>query len=237
VASLILHHCDCAVDPMVDEPPFIGRCFQAARRLGLHREAALTAMAPCDAEIGRRVWYTLLEMEIMASMRCGLSLSRDSNEDSFDTREPSYDDGIGGPGGGGDSSSAISAAAQLRMTRVLRRVFERGSVDARSRRRQQQPDCDLAAEIEQLDSFIDEAVARLAARGLPERGQISSQLLGANPLTHGELYLDNAREATVLNAFNRIRLTMMKYTVSIAFNRTFLDRTPQQGEAARLWGL
>ncbi|KAL7952236.1 hypothetical protein V8C34DRAFT_299774 [Trichoderma compactum] len=235
VASLILYHCDCTMDPMVDEPPFIARCLQAACRLGLHREAALTAMPPWDAEIGRRVWYTLLEMEVMASIRCGLSVSHASMEDSFDTREPSNgqcDEAIGGLG---DSASTISAAAQRRMTSLLRRIFERSGGDARNRWRQ--PDCDgLEAEIEQFDNFIDEAVARLAVRGLSERGQISSQLLWANPLTHEKLYLDNAREATVLNAFCRIRLTMMKYTVSIAFNRMFLDRTPHEGEAARLWG-
>jgi hypothetical protein len=236
VASLILYHCDCAMDPMVDEPPFIARCFQAARRLGLHREAALSAMLPSEAETGRSVWYTLLEMEIMASIRCGLSLSHDSMEDSFDTREPSngqYDEATGELG---DSASTINAAAQRRMTRVLRRIFELCGGEARNRWRQ--PDCDgLVTEMEQFDNFIDEAVARLAVRGLPERGQISSQLLGANPLTHEELYLHNAREGTVLNAFCRIRLRMMKFTVSIAFNRMFLDRTQQEGEAARLWGL
>ncbi|KAL7932234.1 hypothetical protein V8C35DRAFT_328922 [Trichoderma chlorosporum] len=233
VASLILYHCDYTMDPVVEEPPFIARCFQAACRLGLRREAVLAAMAPHDAEIGRRVWYTLLDMEVMASIRCGLSLSHASTEDSFDTREPSNrqcDDAIG------DSASTISAAAQRRMTSVLRRIFEQSGGDARSRWRQ--PDSDgLAAEIEQFDSFIDEAVARLTVRGMPpERGQISSQLLWASPLTHEKLYLDNAPEPTVLNSFCRIRLTMMKYTVSIAFNRMFLDGTSHDGEAARLWG-
>ncbi|KAI6777786.1 uncharacterized protein J7T54_001395 [Emericellopsis cladophorae] len=221
VASLILYHCDWTMDPMVEEPPFIARCFQAACRLGLHREAALIAMPSCDAEIGRRVWYTLLEMDVVSSIRCGLSLSHCGMESSFDTREPRN---------GPDDLASTITAAQCRMTHVLRRILERSRGGDGSAR----PDSDLAAAIEQFDSFVDEAAAQLPVRGLPERGQISSQLLGANPLTHAELYLENTREATVLNAFCRIRLRMMKYTVSIAFNRMFLDKTPREGEAARL---
>ena len=157
VASLIAHQCDPTIDPLVDEAPFIARSFQGARALGLSHEAVLAAMPPADAEIGRRVWYNLLDMEVMSTIRCGASPSGHGCERGFDTRAPRGEE---------DTASFVLTVAQRRMTSVVRCIIQtRGAGDDNDDDTSgPEAVAQLADEIEQFDSFIDELVVCLLRR-------------------------------------------------------------------------
>lgn len=238
IASLLAQECDLSVDPIIDMPPFISRSIHAAMTLGLHREAALSEFPDSEAEMGRRVWHHLLDLEVTAFFEPGNSLHLISSKATYDTRLPGEQGDAALAMGSKDhcqkapaphsstantSSAMILARGQHETSRMLRRVIDtcysgHQSPEVTELKR-------LASEMEEFDRKIDGLIRRLAVRGIPECGQISSQLLGANPLVHSGLYVDNPREPTVLNAFCRIRLNMMKFNVSTLFNRQFLNHS------------
>ncbi|KAM7214024.1 hypothetical protein V8F06_010596 [Rhypophila decipiens] len=232
VASILAQWCDPGVDQIIDMPPFIAQCVQAARVLGLHKDEALAAMSVTDAQTGRMVWQHVMELEILATVCSGACLAFLSSDESFDMPPPLKVTDIALDPLLTSSSSRILATGRLEMIRIMRRIIKvcyytsgssKGSDNATS-----YPTKDdiknLSQEIECFENIMDALIGLLNVRGQPEQGQISSLLLGANPLIHGELYTDNPRDITVPNAFYRIILTMMKFFVSVLFNRQFLQQ-------------
>ncbi|KAI0503394.1 hypothetical protein F5B22DRAFT_662085 [Xylaria bambusicola] len=73
--------------------------------------------------------------------------------------------------------------------------------------------------IAQFHDKLDDMISRLSASGLPEHGQIPSQLFEASAPNNPRLYGDYPRQQTVLISFARTLLSMMKYHISIVSGR------------------
>ncbi|KAI3317300.1 hypothetical protein HD806DRAFT_527198 [Xylariaceae sp. AK1471] len=240
-ASLLAQDCDPTVDQFIDMSPFISQSVQAAITLGLHREGALGTMGEVDAELGRRIWHHIVSLDIYTSIHSGTPLSSATSEEWYDTRFPkSVDDASIGISSLLDhqsqqpsktSSAMLLATGVYEFHRILRRItvtcYQNFSPDTESLKR-------LVFKIEAFEVSIDVLISQLEVRGLPEQGQISHQLLQASPRLNSHLYLDDPRESTTFNSFARIKLCMMKYYVSIFFNRQFLHQTPQE-QLSQLW--
>ncbi|KAG6365898.1 hypothetical protein INS49_000074 [Diaporthe citri] len=241
VASLLAEDCDPTVDQILDMPLFISRSIQAARTMGLHREDTLAAMGEVEGDIGRHVWHHLIHLDVLATIRSGTTLSHSSGEDSYNTLAPNEH---GGQKSGRSfpyqadpraSLSNIVATGKYELTRIIRRILETcyGSSSSPPPKGQLER---VADDIERFEKRIDGLISMIEARGLPEHGQISSQLLSASPLTHGHLYQDDPHESAVFSAYCRIWLSMMKYYASVLFNRQFLHQTSLD-QSSSLWSL
>lgn len=241
IASILAQECDPKVDEILAAPPFVSQCMQAARTLGLHREEAVAVRGEIEAELSRRVWYHIIQLEVLATISSGNSLSYSSSEESYNVRMPyEFNDASIGTGKLSlDVSAQVSQASttmllalgRYEMSRTLRHIVEKCYNNHAPTR---ETLGFLVACIEQLESKIDGFIARLEVRGLPEQGHISTQLLEANPLVHTHLYRDDPHEETVFNAFARIMLYMMKHYVAILFNRQFLNQASSQ-QTSRIW--
>ncbi|KAM7183137.1 hypothetical protein V8F20_012734, partial [Naviculisporaceae sp. PSN 640] len=245
VASILAQWCDPGVDQIIDMPPFIAQCVQGARVLGIHKETALAQLSETDAETGRMVWQHIMELEVLATVCSGTCLAFLSSEDSFDMPPPLKMSDLAPGSTLSSSSSKVLARGRLEMIRIMRRVikvcyFNSGygssTGDNKTTATPTRDDIKaLSLEVEAFENIMDGLVGLLNVRGQPEHGQISSLLLGANPLIHGELYTDSTRDSTVPNAFYRIILMMMKYFVSVLFNRQFLQhREPSHSEGKHM---
>jgi hypothetical protein len=241
VASLLAQECDPKVDEILTAPTFVSQTMQAARTLGLHREDAVMARGEIEGEVARRVWYHILYLEVLATISSGSSLSYSTSEDCFSTCMPhEFNDASMGASRlsldstnryAQTSTAMLLAIGRYEMSRVMRHVIEQ----CYNNRVPTKEDLGiLVAEMEQFESKIDGAIARLEVRGIPEQGHISTQLLGANPLIHKRLYQDNPHEETVFNSLARIQLSMMKNYVSIFFNRQFLNQASNH-QTSKIW--
>ena len=74
-----------------------------------------------------------------------------------------------------------------------------------------------------LQLNIDTLIARILAKGLPEKGLIPSRPANASPLSQRELYMDHLHGATVPTSWTRIMLTMLKTEAAILFQRLVME--------------
>ena len=232
IASILARECDSEVDEILTAPAFVAQAMQAATSLGLHSEEVIArAYGEVEGELARRAWYHIIYLEVLATLTSGTSLSHTTNEEFYTTKIPqeSHDaslcfgrDSVGRSSQNPQSSTAmLLSTGRYEMTRMMRKVVEQCYGN---RVPNKEEISNLTAELEQFQEIIDILVGRLKARGIPEHGHIAAQLLKADPLIHKRLYEDNSDDETVLNAFARIMLCVMKNHVLIFFNRQFLTQ-------------
>jgi hypothetical protein len=83
---------------------------------------------------------------------------------------------------------------------------------------------------------IDALICRIPSQGIPERGFIPSRLTNTSPSTHSALYRDDATEPTVLGAWMRAVLTLLKFDVAILLHKSFLSAPNGSNlEACKAW--
>ncbi|KAK6008848.1 hypothetical protein QM012_000751 [Aureobasidium pullulans] len=241
ISILLVEECDPDFDEITAAAPFAYKCMQAARTLNLHKEAVVAAKNGVESELARRVWYHVVQLEVLATITCGVSLSYYSSEASFDTRMPRdiHDSELraekGSPkhftAGVACSSAMQLAIGRFQLNRALRQAVEK----CYSTRPPSETDLEeLLADIGRYEQLMDHTISRLEVRGLPEQGHVSTKLLRADPMIHKRLYRDDPNEETVFNAFARIMLSMMKGYVSILVTRHFLS-TATGDQRAKLW--
>jgi hypothetical protein len=66
----------------------VGTCIRAAQQLGLHREASRKGLGAVNSELGRRIWWHLVELDIQSAVVAGTELQAARAEGSSDTRMP-----------------------------------------------------------------------------------------------------------------------------------------------------
>lgn len=241
ISMLLAEECDPDFDEIAAAPPFAYKCMRAARTLDLHKETVVAAKNGVESELARRVWYHVVQLEVLATITSGASLSYYSSDESYDTRMP-YDihdsemrrdrRPTEKPNTSNANSSAIQLAiGRVQLNRVLRQVVE----TCYSTRPPSDTDLEeLLLGIGRYEELMDGIIARLEVRGLPEQGHVPTKLLRADPMVHERLYRDDPNEETVFNAFARIMLNMMKGYVSILITRHFLSRASGE-QRSKLW--
>ncbi|KAI0395694.1 hypothetical protein F5Y17DRAFT_184119 [Xylariaceae sp. FL0594] len=214
VASVLVFECDPDIDGLVGGPLGLSRLVQVAQTLGLDSESSCNGASQSEAErkTGRRVWKHIVHLQVMSTFTSGGPLPSQGGEidaDEGDRHELSDDMS--------SSTALILAAGRHEMTRTLRYVVNKFS-DAHNETEAEKAEA-IERHVAKFHNKIDDMIARLSARGLPEQGQIPSQLFEASSLRNSQLYGDFPRQQTVLNSFARILLSMMKHHISIVAGR------------------
>lgn len=242
IAVLLAWECDPTTNDILAAPAFVSQAMQVARTLGLHHEEAIVPRGEVEAELARRVWYHIIFLELYACIASGSALSYGTQESSYNTQLPqslhdsSLDSGrgprIGAPSVRRKSTAMLMAVGRCRMTCTLRRIMESCY---KTRPLGNQESEMLEREIRQFEVAIDGLINQIVVRGMPEQGYLSSQLLRVNHQTHPHYYDDTTQEETVLNAYARIQLDMMKQYVRIFFNRQILTGSSGSSESSSVW--
>lgn len=213
VASVLVFECDPNMDGLIGGPSGLSRLVHAAKTLGLDCEASWNGGDKSDVErdTGRRVWKHIVHLQIMSAFTSGGPLPSylgkvDPDEgDTHDVRDDMT------------STALILAAGRYETTRTLRHVVEKCS-DTQNGMATETSEA-LERYVAKFHDKLDNLISQLSARGLPEHGQIPSQLFEASSLSNPRLYGDYPRQQTVFNSFARIMLSMMKHYISIISGR------------------
>ncbi|KAL4794666.1 hypothetical protein BDV19DRAFT_379370 [Aspergillus venezuelensis] len=202
-----------------------------AQSMGLHREGTLhSALGPVDREIRRRAWWCIVWLDVQSSISTGLTpcsesdainsvgMMADASEkdvgdlsDCFSpTPEPvASEQSIALMFAIGRSETARLQSKIVTCLQSGRRLTERGLKE-------------LFASVKGLQQKIDALITRIPSQGIPERGFIPSRLAKASPSTHPLLYKDDTTQPTVLAAWARIMLTLLKFDTAILLQKPFL---------------
>ncbi|KAI0201011.1 hypothetical protein F4808DRAFT_135742 [Astrocystis sublimbata] len=213
VASVLVFECDPNMDGLVGGPSGLSRLVQTAKTLGLDCEASWNGGGKSDVErdMGRRVWKHIVHLQIMTAFTSGGPLPPHLGK--VDADEGDAHDIIDDM----TSTSHILAAGRYETTRTLQHVVEMCS-DNQNGMTTEASEA-LGRHVAKIHDKLDGLIPRLSSCGLPEHGQIPSQLFETSSLTDPWLYGDYPRRQTVLNSFARILLSMMKHHISIVSGR------------------
>ncbi|KAF3771408.1 hypothetical protein M406DRAFT_67712 [Cryphonectria parasitica EP155] len=238
-ASLLVHECDVEVDELLDTRALVSQSFLAARALGLHREEVIMSRGKVEAEICRRLWYHVLYLEGFAAVSAGNSTS--SNGDFYDTRIPLDISDAEIETARTELQAKTENTASSSMLNVSR--FEAFSLFRVIMKRCYGPQPptkkdlrDIAARIRSLCDILDVRATRLRVRGLPEDGQISSQLLVPRDPRQDLVHNDSPLEETIFNAYARICLSLIKDYVAMQFSLCFAGtKHPHDNELTEIF--
>ncbi|KAL2859314.1 hypothetical protein BJX68DRAFT_261753 [Aspergillus pseudodeflectus] len=205
--------------------------------MGLHRDSASSsALSPVDREIRCRVWWYIVRLDVQSSMSSGLPLCCGSEAlEAVNMLNDTYDQEIGNPGPGLLKQSiaimfAIGCAETARLSSRIIAHLQSG----RGLRRDAFAELVTAAKEHQ--EKIDALISRIPSQGIPERGFIPSRLTNTSPSTHPALHRDDATEPTVLGAWMRAVLTLLKFDVAVLLHKSFLPPPESSNpEACKAW--
>lgn len=213
----------------------VGTCIRAAQQLGLHREASRKGLGAVNSELGRRIWWHLVELDMQSAVVAGTELQAARAEGSSDTRMPAefLDDQsvLAGENTAKSSAFLLFAVGRAEIARAMRHIVVR----AYDRQRPSQRDLiELNDMVASLQSRIRAISARLPAKGVPEKGLVSSLQANVGPATHGTLYRDDAGSTTVFNFWARSVLHMLYLRASILLQKRFVHDFAGQRQTT-LW--
>ena len=226
VALLLKNSCLKQEGDSNDDSGFVSNILRIAQSMGLHLEPSKLGFDVLDCEMRRRVWWHILWLDLQNSIFTGLPLNFHHNDAQMvgeaqdkDLCEP-VPKGMVTP-----STAATSASMLFSIGRFETVRFERLLVDHLYST--EGLDAEDLTKIEntyaKLQLNIDNLIAKIPAKGIPEEGLIPSRLANASPLNQRELYADHVDGATVLTSWTRIMLTMLKTEAAIMFQRVFME--------------
>ncbi|KAL3443157.1 hypothetical protein BJX65DRAFT_285749 [Aspergillus insuetus] len=200
-----------------------------AQSLGLHRDGThWSALSPADMEIRRRAWWHIVKLDVQSSISSGLPLCcKGETQEAVGVIADTRDEDVDGPNRMSSKESiglmfAIGCAeTALLQAKIIAHLQSEGGL-----RRDEFGE--LVAAAKEHQQKIDSLISRIRSQGIPERGLIPSLLANASPSTHPELYKDDATRPTVLGAWVRVMLTLLKFDVAILLQKSFL---PPPGNA------
>ena len=244
VALLLTESCNQEEEDIITEGAFTSHTMRIARTLGLHREDTYTELDEVEREIARRVWWHILYLEVRATIASGSHLLHRNGEAAHtvrmvsELRDQDIRSGVIGncnltTNSGSQSQQASTAMllsiARYEHSRTLREIVERCYEASPT-----QTDFDyLEQSIRAYHNRVDDIVARIKVRGIPEYGHVSSHLLAANPVTHPKLYEDHPDKETVFNDWTRICLRMLQLYPWIVYYRQFLGQNVKSCDKIR----
>ncbi|KAL3459026.1 hypothetical protein BJX64DRAFT_207888 [Aspergillus heterothallicus] len=202
-----------------DEPMraslFVSTIVRLAQSMGLHRDGALwSELDSRDRDIRRRVWWHIVRLDVHSSISTGLpSCIRSEQLARMCTvADPSNQQAQTG------SIAILFAAACSEAAHLQSRVVECLQGGRLTHMRLEE----LLTGSRGLQQKIDALITRIPSLGVPEKGLIPSRLGNTSPITHRSFYSDDAVEPTVLGAWTRIMLTLMKLDVAILLQKPCL---------------
>lgn len=230
VALLLRHSCLKQGRDSNHDSSFVSTAVRTAQSMGLHLEPSKLGLDVIDCEMRRRVWWHILWLDLQNSIFTGLPLcfQHDDAQNHAQMVGEAQDKDIRGPTPNETatpSTAACSASMLFAIGRFETARFERLLVDHLDNA--EGVDTEALIKIEssysKLQLEIDTLIARIPARGIPEKGLIPSRLANASPLSQRELYTDHLHEATVFTSWTRIMLTMLQTEAAILFQRVFVE--------------
>ena len=230
VALLLRHSCLKQGCDTSHDSNFVSTAVRIAQSMGFHLEPSKLGFDIVDCEMRRRVWWHILWLDLQNSILTGLPLYFHHNAAQNDAQMvgEAQDKDICEPIPKGmvtPSTAASSASMLFAIGRFETARFERMLVD--HLHGTEGFDSEEFTQIEntyaKLQLNIDTLIARIPAKGIPEKGLIPSRLANASPLSQRELYTDHVHEATVFTSWTRIMLTMLKTEAAILFQRVFME--------------
>jgi hypothetical protein len=210
-------------------------CIRAAQQLGLHSESSRKGLGLVNAELGRRIWWHLVDLDIQSAVAAGTELQAACLEVSSDTRVPleflKDQNVLTGEKTPKQSAFLMFALGRAEIASAMRHIIVR----AYDRQRPSQRDLiELNDMLSSLGGRIRAISTRLPAKGVPEKGLVSSFQANVGPATHSTLYRDDAGTTTVFNFWARSVLHMLYLRALILLQKRFLyDFTGQR--KATLW--
>ena len=226
VALLLRHSCLKQEGDSSDGSSFVSNTLRIAQSMGLHLEPSKLGFDVVDCEMRRRVWWHILWLDLQNSIFTGLPLCFHHNDVQMVGEAPDKDLCEPVPKGMVTPSTVASSVSMLfSIGRFETARFERLLVD--HLHGTEGFDSEELMKIEntytKLQLIIDTLIARIPAKGIPEKGLIPSRLANASPLSQKELYADHLHGATVFTSWTRIMLTMLKTEAAILFQRVFME--------------
>jgi hypothetical protein len=192
-----------------------------AQQMGLHRDGSLFGLGEVECEVRRRVWWHIMHLDVQGAIATGLPPLGGSSEDSFDTKMVSElrDEFIGCDNSTTDgpavdksrvSPAMILAVGRCETALLLRKIIVRllGIKPPKK-----SDIAEMGQMIVGLKSKLEERIARIPARGLPEMGFIP----------HEEV--DGVEREGIFNSWARIMLSMMSDRAYGVLYQPFLKST------------
>jgi hypothetical protein len=232
LASVLTHSCSDFEDEPLTSVGFVSMAMRIAQSMGLHRDGSFLGLDEVESEVRRRVWWHIVYLDVQTTISSGLQPSCGSSSleyhcDSSMVSELRDEDirssGSHRPARGEKASSAmLLSIGRHETTKVLRQIIER----LYGIRNPTITDFEeLSMVVKRLNATIENLIARLPAKGIPEKGYIPSLFATADPLRHEKLYQDDLDSPTIFNSWARIVLTIMKSNASILLFRPYLAHT------------
>jgi hypothetical protein len=209
----------------------VGTCIRAAQQLGLHREASRKGLGEVNSELGRRIWWHLVELDVQSAVVAGSELQAARDEGSSDTRIPNEfledENVLAGESTTKSLAFLLFAVGRAEIARAMRHIVVR----AYDRQRPSQRDLvELNDTVASLQSRIRALSARLPTKGVPEKALV----VNMGPATRGPPYRDDAGATAVFNFWARSVLHMLCLRALILLQKRFVHEFTGQRQTT-LW--
>lgn len=259
IAFLIVQTCLIREEEPLTSCSFVGMAMRVAQSMGLHRDGSLFGLNEVECEIRRRVWWHIVYLDVQGAIATGLPPLGGSGEDLYDTKMVSElkDEFIGNPDGAaaaaqrespeGDephmcksflddspnSPAMILAAGRYDTTILLRKIITR----LFSIKPSQKTDLlEMRKSICALKSRLEEKIAKIPARGIPELGftpphdQKVCTLIKSDERFASDQRFSDTERSIVFNGWARIMLSMFSDRAFGVLYQPFL-----KSSKSRLW--
>lgn len=210
MASILAHHF--TKKESLESAIFVGTAFRLAQSMGLHQEWNLEIP---DLQNRRRVWWYIVWLDVQASISTGLHLCCGSDMLGGVQMPPGTDEPPD------DASVTMLYVTGLYKAAKLQSQIIRHFEGARTI--SQNEIAELAASKDQLHRSIDGLISRICVQGFPERGMFPSRFTNASPQTLPSLYNDQSKDPSILGAWARIMLSLLKLETTIILQKPLLE--------------
>ncbi|KAJ5605719.1 hypothetical protein N7510_008500 [Penicillium lagena] len=237
VSSLLVNQLDKPEGRNIEDAVFVSTIIRLAQSMGLHREINFAELDEPSREHRRRLWLYIVWLDVQVSISSGLppcygSEALDAVRMVVETRD---EDLISASQDPSQDPSVIMLYAIGRyetagfQNRLLNKLEGAQGLPQRTFQ-------EAIAEIRDLHWKIDTLIRKIPAQGIPEKGFIPFQLANASPQTHRPLYEDGTKEPSVLGAWSRIMLSLLKSEMVIMVQQPFFPPVASKDQyAQRLW--
>jgi hypothetical protein len=208
-----------------------------AQSMGLHRDGAgWPALSHVEQEIRRRAWWHIIRLDVQSSISSGLPLCSGSEAlEAVGMITDICDEDIDDP----DSLSSKHSNATIFTMRCAETARLQSKIMAHlhsGRGLTRDGVEELITDAKEHQKKIDALISRISSQGIPERGFIPSRLANVSLSTHPALYRDDATQPTVLGAWKRVMLTLLKFDVAILLQKTLLPPPDSSNpESCKAW--
>lgn len=233
VSSLLVNQLDKPEGNTLEDAVFVSTTVRLAQSEGLHREINFAELDEHAREHRRRIWWYIVWLDVQVSISSGLppcygSKALDAVRMVVETKDEDLTSAS-------PDSSVIMLYAIGRyetadfQNRLLNQIEGAQGLSQRTLE-------EVMAEIKGLHRKIDTLIRQIPAQGIPEQGFVPFRLANASLQTNRALYEDSTKEPSVLGAWVRIMLSLLKSEMVMMIQKPFLPPVVLKDQyAQRLW--